>query len=52
MNNSFIKNLAFNLAAGALAFVVLAYTDINLEAALTLFIATGLTLTRHGLTVE
>lgn len=42
MNNSLIKNLAFNLVAGALAFSALTYTDISVEAALSVFTATGL----------
>lgn len=42
MNNSLIKNLAFNFTIGALAFAAFTYIDINIEAALSLFAAAGL----------
>jgi len=42
MNNSFIKNLAFNFTAGALALTAFAYTNLNAEITISLFAAVGL----------
>jgi hypothetical protein len=42
MNNSLLKNLAFNLATGALAFAVFTFTSLSAETAISLFAVSGL----------